>query len=448
MAKVRLILFDVNETLLDLSALDAHFARAFGEASSRETRFHSLQQLFLTAQVIGRYQRFDKLADAALDMVGSMRQTVLSGTDRDAIMLAMRHLPAHADVLSALRRLAASGLRLAILSNSPRQAVTAQIQQAGLAEFFEAILSADDVGHYKPASAAYEYAAKAMALEQSAPWESLSFFARVGPSDRQRQISLQTTNREVAEACATDYLANPQAPIDLPPHGRDLSFAHRSEAAARIHANYDHALRADVLVRWLEQVSQQQQEGNATEGDECATDPVDRPRPKHGRFSAGRQYPRGISPASPRWRYRLLGFSAVAKWHGAAVRSCHGSGDDAQPAPRADPVADHDPMGDRDAPLDKRGYLLREAIQRLLATALSLAAQARVQTDTTAAVRWTRLALTLLIVDVTGRRIGGVRQLRRSDLQFVQRGAGRELKLTFRGDTLKGARQRTIPFPL
>lgn len=165
MTAVRLILFDVNETLLDLSALDSHFARAFGEVSARETWFNTLQQLFLTAEVIGKYERFDQLAEAALDMVDRMRQTVLSGSDREEILQAMRHLPAHADVSSALHRLAASGMRMAVLSNSTKQAGTAQLEHAGLAGFFEAILSADDVRHFKPAAAAYDYASRELRLK-------------------------------------------------------------------------------------------------------------------------------------------------------------------------------------------------------------------------------------------------------------------------------------------
>lgn len=165
MTAVRLILFDVNETLLDLSALDSHFARVFGEVSSRETWFNTLQQLFLTAEVIGNYERFDQLANAALDMVGSMRRTVLSASDREAILQAMRRLPAHADVSSALHRLAASGMRMAALSNSTKEAGTAQLEHAGLAEFFEAILSVDDVRHFKPAAAAYDYASRELRLK-------------------------------------------------------------------------------------------------------------------------------------------------------------------------------------------------------------------------------------------------------------------------------------------
>jgi integrase len=94
-----------------------------------------------------------------------------------------------------------------------------------------------------------------------------------------------------------------------------------------------------------------------------------------------------------------------------------------------------------------RAPLPREAIQRLLATALSLAAQARAERNREKALRYTRLALALLFVDVTGERIGGVRQLRRSDLRFVQRGVDYELRLTYRGDIVKPGSTRTITFP-
>jgi 2-haloacid dehalogenase len=46
MTRTRVIVFDSNETLLDLSALDPHFARAFGDASARDVWFKQVLQLF------------------------------------------------------------------------------------------------------------------------------------------------------------------------------------------------------------------------------------------------------------------------------------------------------------------------------------------------------------------------------------------------------------------
>jgi 2-haloacid dehalogenase len=59
------VFLDVNETLLDLSALDPHFATAFGDAQTHSKWFSQLLQLALT----GDY-RDSVLGEAALHALG------------------------------------------------------------------------------------------------------------------------------------------------------------------------------------------------------------------------------------------------------------------------------------------------------------------------------------------------------------------------------------------
>jgi 2-haloacid dehalogenase len=58
--------FDVNETLLDLRALDAHFGRAFDDPGAREAWFQQLIQSALLTITTGRYHDFGTIAKAAL----------------------------------------------------------------------------------------------------------------------------------------------------------------------------------------------------------------------------------------------------------------------------------------------------------------------------------------------------------------------------------------------
>ena len=165
MAPIKVIVFDVNETLLDLAALDPHFARIFGDAEIRKAWFAQLMQLFLTATITGEYQQFQVLAGAALDMVAELRNVTVTGEDRRAIQETLLALPAHQDVLPALEELQSSGLRLAVLTNSTEKAARAQLTHAGLAPYFEAMLSADAVQRFKPAREAYAYAAATLRVE-------------------------------------------------------------------------------------------------------------------------------------------------------------------------------------------------------------------------------------------------------------------------------------------
>jgi 2-haloacid dehalogenase len=128
----RVCVFDVNETLLDLSALDPHFARVFGDAAAREAWFSQLLQSALVATVTDAYADFSTIARAALEMTAARRGVPLSDQDRQDILGSMRQLPPHPEVRESLERLRAAGLRLAALTNSPPQVAEAQLTNAGL----------------------------------------------------------------------------------------------------------------------------------------------------------------------------------------------------------------------------------------------------------------------------------------------------------------------------
>ena len=169
MAKIKVVLFDSNETLLDIAALDPQFARAFGQAAASDVRkkwFKQVVEQFMTATVIGAFRPFEELADAALDMVAeAYGYGEPSKDDRAAIHAALLVLPVHADVRPALALLRDTDLRLAVLTNSGEKAVRAQLKHAGVADDFEQILSAAAVRRYKPAREAYAYAAKELKVD-------------------------------------------------------------------------------------------------------------------------------------------------------------------------------------------------------------------------------------------------------------------------------------------
>ena len=96
---------------------------------------------------------------AALDMVAARRGMTLDDAERDGILLRMRELPPHPEVPGALAKLADAGFRLASLTNSPPAVMQAQLDNAGLAELFDARLSVEDSGSLKPAPVVYRDAA-------------------------------------------------------------------------------------------------------------------------------------------------------------------------------------------------------------------------------------------------------------------------------------------------
>ncbi len=155
----RTIVFDVNETLLDLRALDPPFERAFGRAGVRREWFAQVLQSAFVSTVTDRYTDFGTIGRAALDMVAARNTVELAPEDRDAILGTMLQLPPHKEVSGALERLRDAGLRIAALTNSTEAVATAQLTKAGLAPLFERIMSADAARRLKPAREAYEAAA-------------------------------------------------------------------------------------------------------------------------------------------------------------------------------------------------------------------------------------------------------------------------------------------------
>jgi 2-haloacid dehalogenase len=161
----RVCLFDVNETLLDLGALDPHFERAFGDAGVRRVWFLQLLQSALVATVTGAYSDFGQVGEAALEMVAERQGVQLTDEDRDLILGGMRELPPHPEVAESLKRLRDAGLRLATLTNSTQQVAEAQMDSSGLRGYFEQILSADMVRRLKPAPEPYRMAAESLEVE-------------------------------------------------------------------------------------------------------------------------------------------------------------------------------------------------------------------------------------------------------------------------------------------
>ena len=161
----RVCVFDVNETLLDLRALDPHFERAFGDAGARQQWFAQFIQNAFVATITDRYQPFGAIGAAALEMIADRRGAKLSPEGRSNILNGMRTLPPHPEVRSALERLREANVRTAALTNSVAEVAIAQLDYARLTDLFENILSADAVRRLKPAPEPYRYAAREMNVD-------------------------------------------------------------------------------------------------------------------------------------------------------------------------------------------------------------------------------------------------------------------------------------------
>jgi 2-haloacid dehalogenase len=156
---LEILLFDVNETLLDLRALLPHFKRTFGDERVMGEWFGLMLRLSLIATVTRTYRPFDVLGKDALAITAGKHGLDLEDTIIDAILDDMQRLPPHPDVIPALTRLQDAGFRMATLTNSAPAVLAAQLDHAGLSQFFEQQISVEAVRLFKPAAETYRYAA-------------------------------------------------------------------------------------------------------------------------------------------------------------------------------------------------------------------------------------------------------------------------------------------------
>jgi 2-haloacid dehalogenase len=92
-------------------------------------------------------------------MLASTKGINLSLEDSPRILQGLLTIPAHPEVPDSLMRLRAAGFRMVTLTNSAPAAVKAQLQNAGLTQYFAESISVDSVRRFKPDLEVYRAAA-------------------------------------------------------------------------------------------------------------------------------------------------------------------------------------------------------------------------------------------------------------------------------------------------
>lgn len=174
------LVFDVNETLLDIAPLEPLFKKWFGDIGVMRRWFGQLVLYSQALTLAGRYQSFGSIGADVLAMQAKIEGATLPAQASHKLASAISTLPAHRDVVGGLSILRDAGFRLATLTNSDTKTQEQQLTNAGIATFFEAQISVDAVGQFKPALATYRYAASHLGIDASEmtmiachPWDLL-----------------------------------------------------------------------------------------------------------------------------------------------------------------------------------------------------------------------------------------------------------------------------------
>jgi 2-haloacid dehalogenase len=164
------IVFDVNETLLDLESLAPTFEHIFGSRSVLRLWFANLVLYSEALTLAGVYVPFADIGSAVLQMIAAAQGVRVSPTDRAELSEKFASMPPHAEVPQALRKLQSAGFRLCTLTNNTAEISKRQLERADLLDAFERRFSVEDVRRHKPAPEVCAAVARALRNEPAKLW--------------------------------------------------------------------------------------------------------------------------------------------------------------------------------------------------------------------------------------------------------------------------------------
>ena len=167
MAALPLIVFDVNETLLDLTTMEPTFERIFRDKTSMRFWFANLIMYSAALTVAGCYVPFTDIGSAVMKMLADTRGIRIEDADKKELVEKFSTMPPYPEVPAALEKLRKAGFRLFTLTDNLPEVQTRQLEHGGIVDLFERRFSADGVKHHKPSPQAYGYVARELGVEPS-----------------------------------------------------------------------------------------------------------------------------------------------------------------------------------------------------------------------------------------------------------------------------------------
>ncbi|MFP8782894.1 haloacid dehalogenase type II [Planococcus plakortidis] len=163
---IKAFVFDVYGTLFDVIAIKEQCEELFpghGEAISQTWRTKQVEY-FMMRQLMEKYRSFAEVTRSALKY--ALESEGLESTEaiERQLMDAYLHLPLYEESQAVLREL--QDHKLVVFSNGSRDMLDPLIENAGIQGLVDEALSVDDIGQFKPAPAAYQYALSRLGIER------------------------------------------------------------------------------------------------------------------------------------------------------------------------------------------------------------------------------------------------------------------------------------------
>lgn len=164
---IRACVFDAYGTLFDVNSAAEQAKDTLGE------KWQTLADLWRTKQLqytwlrglMGRYADFWQVTGDALDYAMSSLK-LDSPPLRKRLMELYFKLNAYPEVRDTLKRLKTGGLKIAILSNGAPKMLAAAVENSGIADMLDAVISVEEVKTYKPHPSVYGLATQRLGLDR------------------------------------------------------------------------------------------------------------------------------------------------------------------------------------------------------------------------------------------------------------------------------------------
>ncbi len=152
------IAFDIYGTLINPYSVGGLLKEILGtksEAFNKLWRNKQLEYSFRQA-AMKEFHHFTHCTAMALEYTDTVLQTQLSDANKTRLLQAYRQLPAYPQVPEILKKLKNQGFEIVAFSNGAYKDLIALFQHAGIVDYFDQVISVDEVRTFKPAPEVYQ----------------------------------------------------------------------------------------------------------------------------------------------------------------------------------------------------------------------------------------------------------------------------------------------------
>src|SRR4051812_3021293 len=159
--------FDVYGTLVDPIAISDALSALIPADAARMAEIWRQKQLEYSFRltVMDRYEDFEWVTARAFEYALAVTGHTLSAKQRAEVLSRYDALAPFEDVRPALEQLRAARARMVVFSNGSHRMLGAVLASAGLTDYFEAVVSVDEVRAFKPSPRVYHHLAKRVGRE-------------------------------------------------------------------------------------------------------------------------------------------------------------------------------------------------------------------------------------------------------------------------------------------